>query len=509
MSLHRRKNRKRARKRKQQLAQVYKRRRIRLKQQKKKQPKQKHRNPVKQYSTQKKTTAEQTEPERTPQEAPVFVETKQKELEPERIEFERTEPIARGKCSRKRSRYRSGRGAGKAFERVLQTAVICLMTWGLFLEARPKVVEELTIEAGSKLPELSEFMLRDIKHAEFETQLEELVDMHEVADYEVGIIISGSRYTALLHVVDTTAPVVVTQEARIYNDETLEPEDLIRSIDDATQTTAAFVEEPDFTVPGDWEYKLRVTDAGGNSTLAAASVEVIADTVPPVIEGVEDLTVAMGKSISYKKNVTVRDDHSDNVTLTVDSSAVNLNKAGNYEVIYIAEDEAGNVTEVSATVRVKAPGVQSATDEMVYAKADEILAGILTPGMSQYEKAQAIFNWVHGKIAYSDGTPKTSYVQGAYRGLFERKGDCFVYAATSKYLLNRAGITNMDIGFVNPGRIHYWNLIDLGEGWYHFDTTRRADGRSFFYASDEEILAYSNAHNGSHAYDPSQYPAIQ
>lgn len=501
MSQHRKKNRKRARKRKKQLAQVYKRRKARLKQQRKKRLKQRRKNLANQHTPQRKITVEQTEP----QEAPVSVEPAQAELEPERAESS-----GRGKCSRKRNRYRRGRGhAGKVFQRVLQTAVMCLMAWGLFLEARPKVVEELTIEAGGDLPELSEFMLRDLKHAAFESELETFVDLHKEADYKVGIMISGSRYTVSLHVVDTTAPVVATQDTRIYNDETLEPADLIRSIDDATKTTVEFAEEPDFTVPGDWELTLLVTDAGGNSTRASALVEIIADTEPPVIEGVEDLTVAMGKSISYKKNVTVTDDHSEHVTLTVDSSAVNLNKAGTYEVLYIAEDEAGNVTEVSAAVRVKAPGVQSATDEMVYAKADEILAGILTPGMSQYEKAQAIFNWVHGSIAYSDGTPKTSFVQGAYRGLFERKGDCFVYAASSKYLLNRAGITNMDIGFVNPRRIHYWNLIDLGEGWYHFDATRRADGSAFFYASDVEISAYSSAHNGSHAYDPSQYPQIQ
>lgn len=397
----------------------------------------------------------------------------------------------------------------KAFMKCLQVLTLCLLSAGLFLEARPKVVEELTVEAGSSTPELSEFLLRHVRNPEFATDLEELVDMNEVADYEVAILISGNRYTSVLHVVDTVAPVVEVREAEIYTDETLEPMDLIAHIEDATRTTAEFAEAQDFTVPGRRDVKLVVTDAGGNCTGVSVPVKVVKDTVPPVIEGVQDLTVAVGKSISYKKNVTVTDNHDENVVLTVDSSDVNLNKAGNYTVIYTAQDAAGNVTEVSANVRVKAPGVQAATDEMVNARADEILAGITGEGMSQYEKAQAIFNWVHTNIAYSDGTPKTTWVQGAYRGLIERRGDCFVYAAASKYLLTRAGITNMDIGFVNPARTHYWNLIDIGEGWYHFDTTRRADGKCFFYCPDAEIQAYSSTHNGSHAYDPSQYPAIQ
>ena len=142
-------------------------------------------------------------------------------------------------------------------------------------------------------------------------------------------------------------------------------------------------------------------------------------------------------------------------------------------------------------------------------KADEILSQITTEDMSQREVAKAIFDWVHSNVGWADGTPKTDWIQGAYRGLFNRRGDCYVYASTSKCLLTRAGIENMDIGFSNPNRTHYWNLIDLGEGWYHFDATRRTDGRSFFYYSDADIRAYSNAHNGSHAYDPSQYPEIQ
>lgn len=420
-------------------------------------------------------------------------------------------PRRKEKVCRKEKKFwrRTGSVERRQLRRYLEILSLCLLSAGLFWEARPKVVEELTVEAGSSMPELSDFLLRQVRNPAFATDLTESVDMHMVGDYEVAILISGNRYTSILHIVDTVAPVVTTREAEIYTDETLDPMDLIAGIEDATPTTAEYGEEPDFTVPGRRQVELLVKDAGGNCTRTTVSVNILEDTVPPVIEGVKDLTVAVGEGISYKKNVTVTDDHDGNVTLTVDSSQVNLNKAGNYTVVYTAEDAAGNVTEVSATVHVKAPGVQSATDEMVNAKADEILAGIVTPDMSQYEKAQAIFNWVHNNVAYTDGTPKTTWVQGAYRGLFERKGDCFVYAATSKYLLTRAGIANMDIGFQNPSRIHYWNLIDIGEGWYHFDTTRRADGKCFFYCSDAEIQTYSSTHNGSHAYDPSQYPVIQ
>ena len=38
---------------------------------------------------------------------------------------------------------------------------------------------------------------------------------------------------------------------------------------------------------------------------------------------------------------------------------------------------------------------------------------------------------------------------------------------------------------------------------------RRKDGSYFFYATDEEVLAYSKANGGTHNYDPAEYPDIQ
>ena len=155
------------------------------------------------------------------------------------------------------------------------------------------------------------------------------------------------------------------------------------------------------------------------------------------------------------------------------------------------------------------------TEELVNAEADKLLAAITDPSMSQYEICRAIYNWCNKKIAYQDGAPKTNWVVGAYCGLVERRGDCFTFAMTSKCLLTRAGITNMDIQRVRIGNsMHFWNLVDIGEGWHHFDTCRRGDGATFFYLTDAELMAYSEAHIsstyplGTHFYDRTLYPEI-
>lgn len=405
----------------------------------------------------------------------------------------------------------------KSYKRKIGIMVSCLLVvlaGGSFFGYKyyldlPRVETELTLEAGGFLPELSEFLLREYKDAAFVIPLDDYVNRNAVGDYEVAIRISGREYTSVLHIVDTVAPAVEVRDAKIYNDETLSPYDLIENIDDVTETSAVFADTPDFTQPGVQNVQILVTDEGGNTVQVSAKVEVLIDTEPPVIEGVQELYTPAGSSISYKRDVTVTDDRDEDVLLVVDNSAVNLNKVGDYPVIYSAADSSGNVTEITTVLHVTVPELENATEDIVNAEADAILAEILTEDMTEYEKAKAIFDWVYTNIANVGEPPKTTWVEGAYRGLFERKGDCFVYAMTSKCLLTRAGIENMDIGFIRPDRIHYWNLINLGEGWYHWDATKRRDGCSFFYVSDADIMAYSSIHYGSHTYDPSLYPEIQ
>lgn len=392
---------------------------------------------------------------------------------------------------------------------ILKVAVLFLFLAVLYLYCRPKVVEELVAEAGSPMPELSKFLLQEYSDACFAQEYGEILDMHTVGDYEIKIMVSGMVHTSVLRVADTTAPMAVAKDVQTFKDCAVTPTDFIAQIEDATETTVAFAVSPDVAMPGEQEVELVVRDEGGNATRVSARLEVLEDTEAPVIAGVKELTVAVGDSISYKKDVIVSDNYDADVKLEIDSSEVDLKQEGDYPVTYRAVDAAGNVSVEETVVHVKPPSVEMATEEMVNEKADEILQQITTEDMGQYDIAEAIFEWVHGNIGWSDGTPKTDWIQGAYRGLFELRGDCYVYASASKCLLTRAGIENMDIGFSTARRTHYWNLIDLGSGWHHFDTTRRTDGKAFFYCKDAEIRAYSDAHNGSHAYDPSQYPAIR
>ena len=234
------------------------------------------------------------------------------------------------------------------------------------------------------------------------------------------------------------------------------------------------------------------------------------DTQPPVISGVKDLTVAVGESLSYRTGVTVTDNVDETVRLQVDSSGVNLSEPGEYQALYWAEDAAGNRAEVPVTVTVVAAvtvddadtgatedvvesGNVEITQDGVNELADEILAEITTPGMSQREKALAIYNYVHNHIKYVGTSDKSSWLVGAYVGFTRGSGDCYNYFACSKALLTRAGIPNVDLTRVGGNSRHYWQLVDVGSGYYHFDACPHPNSYPLysFLLTEEEVKAYT------------------
>lgn len=125
--------------------------------------------------------------------------------------------------------------------------------------------------------------------------------------------------------------------------------------------------------------------------------------------------------------------------------------------------------------------------------------------MSQEAKAIAIFDWCHDKISYNGVNNASSWQEAAYTGLTSRAGNCYTYYATARMLLTQAGITNMSIQ--SPD--HYWNLVDVGDGWLHFDTTYSSDGVRICLWTDDELTAYFElGYKQRHDYDKSSYPDI-
>lgn len=364
-----------------------------------------------------------------------------------------------------------------------------------------KVKGSVTVEVGSKPPAVQAFI--GSGSASFVTDIQ-AIDYSQVGEHEVSLKVDGEIYTSVLRVVDTVPPKAEVKDVESFLQYHLDPQAFVLKVEDATEVTASYKNEPDWTKMGAQKVEIVLTDRGNNEIVKEASLTLKQDTEKPKIQGAKDIKVFIGDSVAYRKNVSVEDNCPD-CELTVDTSKVDLNTEGTYDVIYTATDLAGNKDSVAIKLTV---AKREYDIETVNELADKILAEIIKPEMTDKEKLRAIYNYNLTHIGYVNDSEKEDYVKAAYQGFKEGRGDCFVYASAAKVLLTRAGITNMDIEKIPAATLHYWNLVDIGDGWYHFDTTPRKDHPTIFMWTDEQLMDYSEKHNKSHNYDHSLYPEV-
>lgn len=373
--------------------------------------------------------------------------------------------------------------------------------------SKSPVAETVTLEVGQEIKTES-FLLKEGRTAAFITDVS-AIDINKPGSYTVTLEVNGKQYDSNLVLKDTVAPQATAVKTTTTVGVLPNPEDCITDIIDVTEVTVKFIITPEVSRVNTVSAVVGLTDEGGNETELEVSIEVIEekDEEPPVIAGVKDIEIIVGDSISYKKDITVTDNEDPDPVLEIDNSQVDISTPGEYPVTYTATDASGNTASVPATVIVNPKPIPEGEEE-IYAMAEEILEQITDDSMDDMDVAFAIFRWVKGNIGYTGSSDKSDWIVGAYDGFTKRSGDCFTYFAVAKELFNVAGIENVDVVKSDTSHSsHYWNLINLGDGWYHVDCTPRVgSGDNFFMVTDEELEAYSVKHNNSHVFDGSLYP---
>lgn len=366
-----------------------------------------------------------------------------------------------------------------------------------------QIAESVTMEAGGEFPSLGSFVVVG-RAADFVTKVEE-IDCTKVGEQTIILEVDDGIYASTLKIVDTVPPQMEVQNIEGYALVPRKAEDFVAQLQDATEVTFSFRQPPDLTVIGAQEVEIVATDSGGNETAKTAVLTLWEDTQPPEIHGAVDLTYFIGESISYRKNVRVVDNCEEGTLLEVDTSGADLSTEGVYPIVYHASDAAGNTASVTVNLTVR---TRMYSLEEMNAYADAVIAEIITPDMSLRDKAWAVYCYVLNHVAYINHSEKGDWIRAAYEGLAQGKGDCYVYACTTKALLTSAGVPNLDIAKIPTKTEHYWNLVDVGEGWYHLDTTPRPDHPTIFLWTDEELMAYSALHYNAFNYDRALYPEI-
>ena len=125
-------------------------------------------------------------------------------------------------------------------------------------------------------------------------------------------------------------------------------------------------------------------------------------------------------------------------------------------------------TKTVSYINVKVTYILTAEERI---KADRIIDGILAdiikPYMNNHEKAKAVHDYIvlngkydENKIYYSD-----------YDLLTEGISVCNGYALLTYNMLNMLNIPVKLISGTGAGEAHIWNMVKLGDYWFHLDTT--------------------------------------
>ncbi len=237
------------------------------------------------------------------------------------------------------------------------------------------------------------------------------------------------------------------------------------------------------------------------------------DTTAPEIRGEGKIFVAKGANVKYKSYVYVTDDLDPDPKLTIDNSNVDLSKEGTYKVIYTATDWAGNTTTREVEIEVGAEEEPNVSEDVIYAKADEVLAEIIEDDMTDLEKVFAVFFYVRDTFTYVKDNNYWEYKQEAYHMMMTLHDNCYANVCVSKLLLERLGFESFMItgtlGYLDE--YHYWNMvsIDGGKSWYHYDSawwTWMNDEYPICMVTDEMAKKISDAHGGIFIYNEEDYP---
>lgn len=282
--------------------------------------------------------------------------------------------------------------------------------------------------------------------------------------YPVRVQLTDGVEIALVTVIDTVAPVLTLKEEPFYTRHAYAPEELVNA-EDVTGTTLSFVQAPDQSSDQPQTFSVRAVDAAGNETTASFSLTLAVDDTPPILYGVVNRSGYVNEPIAYLAEAYAEDAVDGRVDMTVESEVI-LSRKGKYTVTYTATDRSGNTASKSCTYSLVEPTV---TDEQVRRMAQSILDQIITPDMVTAEKLKAVFDYVRGRVHYTGSSNKNDWRQEAVRGYEDGRGDCFTVYSLSRALLDELQVPYMSVTRKGSSTRHYWVIVNIGTGWYHFD----------------------------------------
>lgn len=283
------------------------------------------------------------------------------------------------------------------------------------------------------------------------------LNMDKLGKYEIIYQVDNKKYPLQVEVVDTQSPTFEIINIEVDLGVSVSCDQMVKNIQDETQTKTYFKEDYDFSLPGDYDVIVVVEDEAGNKTEHTGQVKVIKDDEKPTLSGTSDISVYKNQKIDYLKGVTAKDNRDPDPQIKIDDSQVNLSVVGTYIVEYIVTDRSNNQAVYKRKVYVKEKQNIVATpangNKIVYLTFDDgpstNTAKILDI-LNQYNVKATFF--VTGNGQKYNNLIKRAYNEGHTIGLHTYTHDyAKVYASIDAYFDDLTKVGNMvkeQIGFV-------------------------------------------------------------
>lgn len=141
--------------------------------------------------------------------------------------------------------------------------------------------------------------------------------------------------------------------------------------------------------------------------------------------------------------------------------------------------------------------------------ADEVVASVVTPGMTQRQKAEALYDYAvmnvrYDQRYYADRRSMPYESQTALGALRDNLAICGGYANAMKLLLEKADIPCVNVTGSYFSENHMWNCAYIDGQWLYLDATADCGGlRTRFLLTGDELSAL-----GSHTWKREQAEAL-
>lgn len=250
----------------------------------------------------------------------------------------------------------------------------------------------ITIELGNEdAIKISDFMDLDkneLKSAKLNTKD---VNFFKEGNYKATISYKDKDYDIKVKVKDTVAPkITVSDNITVQTNNPLHMSDIITNVTELSgNIDASFKDKPKsestdntesvsatentesgsasviavdgcnlkhndeitYTKSGDYDNTITVTDDAGNTSDIDIKISVID---APSINGISDKTVTVGDTVDYLNGITATDGKGTDITgsIEVDSSKVDINTPGTYQITYKVTDSYGFSTGANCNITV-------------------------------------------------------------------------------------------------------------------------------------------------------------